>query len=564
LGLENPIFSPALDEIVARCLQKKPENRYASAKELAEDLTRLRTAAERATPVVASRETSSAEAKADSEGSVGSAKRNWGARAAVVGVAAIAIGIIAWTVLRPSGAAMRPQEKSVAVLPFDNYSADKQTDYLSDGLTEEITTTLARVPGLRVASRNSAFTFKSRKEDLRTVGAALGVATLLEGSLRKEGNRVRIRAQLIDARDGLDLWSYSYDGNVDDIFAVQEDVAAKIANKFELKAGPEVSGAGARRQPNLEAYSCYLKGLHAWNKRMLADLEEATNLFNDAIKIDPGYAAPYAGLALTYAVLPDLNGRPNSEYCPRAETAAQKALSLDSRSAEAHAALGLVNARNHKFKAADEDFQQALQLNPNYATAHQWHCRNLMRLNRMDEAGKEIRLAALLDPMSPVIQGQVATWMMLSRQYEAALQETERALRTTPHPSLHAIRAMTFVHLGRCADALTEAQIVRAAYTNTPQYLMLEGVVYGQCGKLEEARAVLAEIEGWRKKGHALLLDVGMVQAVLHENKLALDSFEQAVAEDEEFVEILKYAELDGLRTDPRFQALVKKAGIPD
>jgi non-specific serine/threonine protein kinase len=570
LGLENPIFSPALDEIIARCLQKKPENRYGSAKELAEDLTRLRTAAERATQPASSREPPRAagEAKPAFERPQRSAKRNSRSRAAavIVGVTVIAIGIIAWTVLRPSthsGAAPRPQEKSVAVLPFDNYS-EKQTDYLSDGLTEEITATLARVPGLRVASRNSAFTFKSRKEDLRKVGAALGVATLLEGSLRKDGNRVRITAQLIDARNGLHLWADSYDRNVDDIFAVQEDVAAKIASRFELEVAPEMSDAGARPSPNLEAYSRYLKGLHAWNKRTLTDLEEAVNLFKEAIDIDPAYAAPYAGLALTYVVLPDFNGRPNSEYCPLAQAAAQKALSLDSHSAEAHAALGLVNARNHKFKAAEQELQQAVRLNPNYATAHHWHSRNLMRLNKMDEAGKEIRLAALLDPLSPVIQGQVATWMLMCRQYEAALKETERALRTTPHPSLHAIRAMIFVHLDRCADALAEAQIVRATYTNTPQYLALQGVVYGQCGKLAEANAVLAEIQGWRQKGHALLLDVGMVQAVLHQDKLALDAFEQAVADDEEFVEILKYAELDGLRTDPRFQSLVKKLGIPD
>jgi tetratricopeptide (TPR) repeat protein len=136
------------------------------------------------------------------------------------------------------------------------------------------------------------------------------------------------------------------------------------------------------KAPNLEAYSRYLKGLHAWNKRTLADLEEAVKLFNEAIDIDPAYAAPYAGLALTYVVLPDFNGRPNSEYCPLAQAAAQKALLLDSRSAEAHAALGLVNARNHKFNAAEQEFQQAVRLNPNYATAHHWHSRNLMRLNK--------------------------------------------------------------------------------------------------------------------------------------------------------------------------------------
>ena len=181
---------------------------------------------------------------------------------------------------------------------------------MSDGLTEEITATLARVPGLRVVARNSAFTFRSRKEDVRKVGAALGVATLLEGSLRKEGNRVRITAQLIDARNGLHLWADSYDRNVDDIFAVQEDVAAKIASRFELKPLHEMSDAGARPSPNLEAYSRYLKGLHAWNKRTLADLEEAVNLFKEAIDIEPAYAAPYAGLALTMSYCQTLTAGP--------------------------------------------------------------------------------------------------------------------------------------------------------------------------------------------------------------------------------------------------------------
>jgi adenylate cyclase len=211
---------------------------------------------------------------------------------------------------KTSGAAGVVLQKSVAVLPFDNFSADKDTDYLSDGLTEEITTALARVPGLHVAARNSAFTFKGRKEDLRKVGATLGVATILEGSLRKVGNQIRVTAQLINVMDGLHLWADTYDRSVDDILAVQEDIASKIAEKFELKPAAEAASGAAHPAPNQEAFEFYLKGLHSWNKRTKDDLEKAAQLFNQAIDKDPTYAAAYAGLASTYVLLPDYGSRP--------------------------------------------------------------------------------------------------------------------------------------------------------------------------------------------------------------------------------------------------------------
>jgi len=191
---------------------------------------------------------------------------------------------------------------------------------LSDGLTEEITTALARVPGLKVAARNSAFAFKGKNEDLRKVGTALGVTTLLEGSLRKAGKQIRVTAQLINVTDGYHLWAETYDRGVDDIIAVQDEIARKIADKFELKVDGN-SARAARAAPNMEAYALYLQGLQFWNKRTKVDIEKAAKLFNQAIDKDATYAAAHAGLALCYVLLPDYANRPTSEYFPRARAA---------------------------------------------------------------------------------------------------------------------------------------------------------------------------------------------------------------------------------------------------
>jgi len=461
----------------------------------------------------------------------------------------------------PASAAL---EKSVAVLPFDNFSADKDTDYLSDGLTEEITAALARVPGLRVAARNSAFVFKTQKQDLRKIGATLGVATILEGSLRKAGNRIRVTAQLINAADGLHLWADTYDRSVDDILTVQEDIASKIADRFELKPSGEPSSTASRQlAPNQEAYAFYLKGLHAWNKRTKEDLAQAAQLFKQAIDKDPTYAAAYAGLASTYVLLPEYSSRPQSEYSPLASAAAEKALALDSSSADAYTVLGLVASYSRQYQKAEEQFQRAIRLNPNQATAHHWYGVLLRGWNRMDEAGVELHRAEALDPLSPIIKMNLLAWMGLKRDYQSTLEQCDRYMEQFPDfELLRSVRALLLERLGRYPEALKDILASRATVTNTPYFLGMVGFIYARSGDVDNARKILVELESYKKQGYAVCTDIAQVHVGLKEFDPAMDAFEEALTKGEPLIDLLVDPTLDEIRPLPRFQALLQKLGL--
>jgi serine/threonine-protein kinase len=575
LGLEHPVFSPTIDRIVFKCLEKEPEKRYSSAKALAEDLSQLRGEAERAAALASARDTPVGTPAPGNTGLPGAfqRKRNWLSteRFIIAGLLLAVLGVVMWAVLRKGGKSAKNSApsvdapaKSVAVLPFDNFSPEKDTDYLSDGLTEEITTALARVPGLRVAARNSAFVFKNQKQDLRKIGAMLGVTTLLEGSLRKAGSRIRVTAQLINAADGLHLWADTYDRSVDDILAVQEDIASKIVDKFELKPAAESSsGAVHQTAPNQEAYALYLKGLHAWNKRTKEELERAAQLFNQSIDKDPTYAAAYAGLALTYVLLPEYSSRPPGEYFPLASAAAEKALALDSTSADAYTVLGLVASYTKQYQKAEEQFQKAIRLNPNQATAHHWYGVLLRGLNRMDEAGIEMHRAETLDPLSPIIKFNVLIWMGFNRQYQTGLEQCDRYLEQFPDFGLlRAARAGFLERLGRYPEATTDILAARASVTNSTYFLGMVGFIYARGGDIPNARKVLEQLEELKTQGYAVLGDIAMVHVGLHEVDPALDAFEEALAKGEPLVDLLVDPTLDEIRPLPRFQTLLQKLGL--
>jgi TolB-like protein/Flp pilus assembly protein TadD len=577
LGLEHPLFSPKLDQIVLQCLEKEPQKRYPSAHALAEELSKLKGEVERASAQAGNTQliTPAPQINVQSVRAPGGKKAFPTERIVMAGLLLAAVGLMAWALARKDGptksvelgpkggAQTTAPAKSVAVLPFDNYSADKDTDYLSDGLTEEITTALARVPGLRVAARNSAFVFKNRKEDLRNVGSSLGVATVLEGSLRKSGSRIRVTAQLINAKDGLHLWAETYDRDVDDILAVQEDIASKIAQKFELKPTAPAASIARPAPPNQQAYALYLKGLHDWNKRTKEDLEQAARLFKQAIDQDPSYAAAYAGLASTYALMPDYASRPQSEYFPLARAAAEKALSLDPGSADAYAVLGLCESYSRDYAKSEEEFRRAIQLNPNHATAHHWYGVLLRGLNRMDAAGVEMHQAETLDPLSPIIKLNVLTWMGYNGQYQAALELCDRYLEAFPDFALfHSARGWLLERLGRYSEALSEMLLARASVTKTPYFLGMVGYMYGRNGDTNNAQKVLMELEGWKSKGYSVRTDMAQVHVGLREIGPALDEFEAAYASGEALSDLLVDPTLDELRNQPRFESLLGKLGF--
>ncbi|MBI3849136.1 MAG: protein kinase [Verrucomicrobia bacterium] len=587
LGLENPLFSPTLDGIIFKCLEKDPAKRYATAKALAEDLNKLRHESERASaPGV---EPAAPVATSPSKEPRAEPTKLWQLAAKsdrhearhvmrlVLGTVLViaAIAAAGWFVASTrstrlanndtptSSSVSALAQKSVAVLPFDNFSAEKDTEYLSDGLTEEITTALSRLPGLKVVARNSAFAFKGRKEDLRKVGAALGVTTILEGSLRKAGRQLRVTAQLINVADGYHLWSETYDRSVDDIFAVQEDIARRIAERLQVEIAGGAQPASHQTAIAPEAHTLYLRGRHFWNERGKDNLEKAVQLFRQAIDKAPTYAAAHAGLASAYAVLPGYSLRPEREYLPLAKAAAVKALELDAESVEAHCVLAHTRMQAYDFKSAEEEFRRAIQINANDATVHHWYGLMLRELGRTDEGLHELRRAEELDPLSPIIKANLIYSLVYARKTEEALSQCQQAVQVFPNfPMLHATLGWLYLKNDQPRQAVAEVTKVRELEKDSPVGLDMLAYVCARAGDPARARRALAEMETWLQKGYAMhgLIAVGYLG--LREYDRALDNLEEAFAANESLFGLLNDPVFDDIRSHPRFQALIRKCGL--
>jgi TolB-like protein/Tfp pilus assembly protein PilF len=329
---------------------------------------------------------------------------------------------------------------SVAVLPFIDLSGGPD-EYLGDGIAETLIHALSAVEGLRVAARTSTFTFKGRAEDVRAIGTALGVNSVLEGSVQRAGDRLRIRTQLVNAADGFQLWSQSFDRDMSDVFAVQDEVARAVVNALEIRLVDDGSAPVVDNgTDNLAAYNAYLQGLFFWNKRSAADLQRAADYFRDAIAEDSSFARAWAGLAGTYALFGpseyDIKTFAPAEVLSLAERAALRALALDGRLAEAHAALGLVSVQRGRMDEAGENYRRAIALDPRYPTARQWHATYLARTGRMSEALEQIQTAEQLDPLSLVIGVEVGELLDAVGQSEAARAQYERVLERYPEAFL--------------------------------------------------------------------------------------------------------------------------------
>jgi len=319
---------------------------------------------------------------------------------------------------------------SIAVLPFTNLSGDASRDYFSDGMSEELLNLLARIPGLKVASRTSSFAYKGRNVDIREVGQELGVETVLEGSVRQAGDQVRITAQLIDAETGFHLWSETYDRKLEDIFRVQDEIAAAIVDKLRIELAPQEQALAVRDKAptqNVEAYELYLQGQAAWKRRGEENLRKAIDLYQRAIGLDPGFARAYAALASAYVVLPGYTREPGDEaqLLPMAETAARRALSIDPKIGEAHAVLAQMNSERGDLLDAESGFFFAISLEPNAATPHHWYSILLGKVGRLDQALEQARRAQELDPTSAIVAANLAAHYLARREYDQALRYVE-------------------------------------------------------------------------------------------------------------------------------------------
>src|SRR5712691_975549 len=460
---------------------------------------------------------------------------------------------------QPSAATTR----TIAVLPFVNSSPDPDNEYLSDGITDELINALTRVSGLRVASRTSVFALKGKPQDVRATGALLGVSAILEGTVRKAGDRLRITARLTATDDGRHLWSERYDRELHDVFAIQDEIAGTIVSTLRTTLLAEVADPTPRRYTeSVTAYGLYLKGRYCWNKRSAEGVREAIDYFEQAIAADPKYALAYAGLGDAYALQVDYRGVPVTEGLTRARAYARQALALDETIAEAHTSLGWVLfIYDWDWEAGVRAFRRAVELNPGYATAHQWYSFALTSLGRMDEALLEGHTALELDPASVSIRRSLGFLYYYARRYDTALEHLRRAIAMNPtSQENYRLLGLTLAQSGVYDQAERAVREAVSIPEETAYAAAALGYVLARRGERGEAETILHELEARARTEYVSPVAVHMVYVGLGERDQAFAWLERAFDERRGWLAYLKVEPmLDPLRTDPRFAALVRR-----
>ena len=464
-----------------------------------------------------------------------------------------------------SEAATVPQ-KSIAVLPFDNLSRDPDNAYFCEGVQDEILTRLAKVSDLKVISRTSTQHFKSSPDNLPQIARQLGVAHILEGSVQKAGDAVRVNVQLINAASDAHLWAETFDRKLTDIFAVESEIAKTIAETLQARlTGSEKSAMSKTPTVNPEAYELYLKGRFFWNKRNGDDLRKAIDYFNQAIAKDPGYALAYVGLADSYLLFPNYAAVSPADSIPPARSAIKKALELDDSLAEAHASAGLLATVELKLQPAIDELKRAAELKPNYATAHHWLALAWMTVGQFDPAIAEAKRAVELDPLSLIINADFSWLYLCSRRYDEAEAQARKTLEIDPHFFLaHYYLGEILQFKGRLTDAIAEYQKA-FDLTNDPYPLAALGQARARNGQKDQARKILDRLDEEAKSRFVAPYAKALVLNALGEKAHAIDELERACREGTgAYLFVIKVDPfLDDLRGDPRFEALVQKITGP-
>jgi len=450
---------------------------------------------------------------------------------------------------------------SIGVLPFLDMSPNKDQEYFCDGLTEEIISTLSRVEGLRVVSRMSSFQFKGKEFDLRQIGQQLNVRSVLEGSIRKAGKRVRISVQLTNISDGFLLWSEQFEREIKDIFQIQDEISQAIVKTLRIKLiGQQEKTLYKNYTDNVEAYSDYLKGRYHWNKRTADALKKGIEHFNQAIEKDPQYAPAFAGLADTYIILGLYGTLVPKFVMPKAKAAAVKALEIDRDLAEAHASLGCIQSvYDWDWKGAEEQFQKAIELNPNYAIAHHWYAINYLTPHgRFDEAIKEIEIALDLDPISLVINTTVGLVHYYAGQYDDATSIFLKTLEVEPNFAMaHFFLGQTYTRKQMFEAALTEFEAANKLFGGSTNMQATYGMASALAGEKDKALEILNRLNDELKEKYVSAYDLAMIHAGLGDNNEALHWLQQALAEHSYLLIYLNVDPvLENLRNDKRFKKI--------
>jgi len=452
----------------------------------------------------------------------------------------------------------------IAVLPIANISSEKDEDYFADGLTEELISSVSRTQGLRVIARTSVMKYKGTAKAVSEIGRELGVGNILEGSVRKAGDRVRISVQLVDPSDEEPKWSQQYDREIRDIFAIQTDIAKRVADALRLQILGVPAAVTLTRNP--EAYISHLRGRQSWNTRTEAGIRRAIGFFERALTEDDQFARAYSGLADCYSTLALLEFIPPNEAYPKAKEAVGKALSLDSMLAEAHTSLGLIRFQyDWDWKGAEEEFSEALRINPSYAPAHHFFADYLKAMGRFDEALAEIGRARELDPLNLAINTGVGHVLYLSKQYDESIEQYKRAVDLDPNFTLtHIWFGRPYLEKGMYAEAISELETaVRLSGEGTLALAML-GHGLGSAGRKEDARKILDRLLERSKTNYVPSYWVAVVYNGFKEKNQVMTWLRRAYDERSSWL-VWSNVEprFDWLRDDPEFSALMKAMKFP-
>jgi serine/threonine-protein kinase len=454
------------------------------------------------------------------------------------------------------------REKSVAVLPFVNMSADKNDEYLSDGMTEELINSLAKVPGLRVPGRTSCFAFKGKNETdiFRKVGDQLHVRTVLEGSVRKAGDKLRVTAQLIDVSDSFHLWSKDYDGDVNDILNFQSNVAEQVVQALQVHLGGDAARALSKKPTeNPEAHRLYLLGRYEFAKYTQAGWNNAIRYYEQALKLDPKYALAYCGLADNYAYMGSAV-MPGKDANSKVKEFAQKALALDPELAEARMSLALALVAAYDWRNGLKEFDRALELSPNLAFAYELQAWTLNGLGRFDEAIAKDKKAIELDPLNPFFQMSLSFFLYWDRQYDDAIAQATKTLEMDPNSAIaRVLLGLSFLKKGDAAGAMAELEKTKAPNPGA-WYQGYFGYAYAIFGDRAKAEQSLRDLEDLAKDQYVSPIAFATIYLGLSDKAKVLDWLEKAYEQQDSGCWYLKIDQsYDNVRNEPRFQALVKK-----
>lgn len=485
-------------------------------------------------------------------------------------LAALALLVLAWTLKR--GFRVRPDShaeiRSLAVLPLKNLSGDPSQEYFADGMTEELIGRLSNIPGLRVISRTSAMRFRDTRQSVPEIARALGVDAIVEGSVLREGNRVRINVQLIRGDTDEHVWAQEYQREYGSILVLQEEIAQTIARQINITLSPkERTSLAGPRELNPEAYEDYLKGRYYLNQRTEDTLKRSIAYFQQSVARDPGYALAYSGLADAYALLGFRGAFFSRDALSRAKAAALKAISLDDTLAGPHASLAFIaETQEWDWATAEREYKRALQLNPGDARAHHWYAGYLMYVGRFDEGIAEEKRARDLDPVSLPVNNALAGRLLVAGRYDEALRQIRSTLELDPHfAPAHQTLGWAYLNQGKHQEAIAEFQkAVQLSGSDDIDFMLDLGFAYAAAGNRPPARSILDRLKRLHARGLASSASVAVLYGALGDLNQAFAWLDKAYAERDPQLTYLEVPNrrFEPLRHDPRLQQLARRMGL--